>query len=185
MAVVFLDPAPTIHDGFDVASQYQMVPAGGVRRMALWVQASETEDVIVYCADPNKAHLFALYTLQGHAAIQGSGYFVKRDSAIRFFIGGRDPGATTLNVETVSGKLRGFLLLSVKPPLRRTYQLAILSDPIHVPAKELVGNNLATNMRGVRSSGWNRPTSCWSAWDRSTMSSCPWISAIPSSSTIR
>src|SRR5689334_11484363 len=100
MTVVFLDPTPSAtRDGFDLASQYQMVPAGGARRMALWVDPSETEDVIVYCADPNKAYLFGLYTVQGQAAIRGSGYFVKRNSAIRFFIGGRDPGATTLNVE--------------------------------------------------------------------------------------
>jgi hypothetical protein len=36
--------------------------------------------------------------------------------------------------------------LRVKPQLRRTYQLAIISDPIHVPTKDLVGNNLAANM---------------------------------------
>jgi hypothetical protein len=114
--------------------------------MGFWVQDDEPEDVIVYCADPNKAYLFALYTIKGYAAIQGSGYFVKRGSAIRFLIGGRDPGATVLKVETASGRPRGFLLVSVKPQLRRTYQLAIISDPIHVPAKDLVGNNLATNM---------------------------------------
>src|SRR5437762_3113679 len=107
MAVLFMDPTPSTHDGFDAAAQYQMVPAGGVRSMGLWIQPDETEDVIVYSADPNKAHLFGLYTIQGQAAIQGSGYFVKRDSAIRFFIGGRDPGPTTLIVETVTGKPRG------------------------------------------------------------------------------
>jgi hypothetical protein len=148
MTVFFMDPKGH-NDGFDAEAQYQMVPAGGVRRMGLVVQADETEDVIVYCADPNKAYLYGLDTVQGHAAIQGSGYFVQRDSAIRFFIGGRDPGPTTLNVETVSGKPRGFLLLSVKPPLYRTYQLAIISDPIHVPAKDLMGKNLATNMLGA------------------------------------
>jgi hypothetical protein len=146
MAIFFLDPQPGVPDGFDVATQYQMVPSGGVRRMALWVQASETEDVLVYCADPNKAHLFGLYAIQGSAANRGSGFFVKRDSAIRFFIGGRDPGPTTLIVESVRGAPRGFLLLSVKAQMRRTYQLGVLSDPIHVPAKELVGRNLATNM---------------------------------------
>jgi hypothetical protein len=146
MPVIFLDPSPSTNDGFDVEAQYQMVPAGGVRRMGFWVQDDEPEDVIIYCTDPNKAYLYGLYIIQGHAAIQGSGYFVKRGSAIRFFIGGRDPGATVLTVETVSGRPRGFLLVSVKPQLRRTYQLAIISDPIHVPTKDLVGNNLAANM---------------------------------------
>src|SRR5262245_58020955 len=146
MAVVFMDPQPGTNDGFDIEAQYQMVPAGGSRRMAFWVQPDESEDVIIYCTDPNKAYLWGLYVIQGHAAIQGSGYFVKRSAAIRFFIGGRDPGATSITVETVSGKPRGFLLLSVKPQLRLTYQLAVLSDPIHVPAKDLVGRNLETNM---------------------------------------
>src|SRR5262245_65893409 len=112
MTVVFLDPGPLPSNGFDQAAQYQMVPAGGVRSMALWVQADETEDVIVYCANPNKAGLSGLQALQGHAAIRGSGYFVKRGSAIRFVIRGRDPGPTTLIVESVSGKMRHFLLLA-------------------------------------------------------------------------
>ncbi len=143
MTVVFLDPQPGANDGFDVEAQYQMVPAGGSRPMGFLAQDDEPEDVIVYCTDPNKAYLWGLYIIQGHAAIQGSGYFVKRGAAIRFFIGGRDAGATVLRAETVSGKPRGFLLLSVKPQLRLTYQLAIISDPIHVPAKDLVGANLA------------------------------------------
>lgn len=148
MAIVFLDPALTPHDGFDVNSQYQMVPAGGIRSMAFGFIADEdeNEDVVIYCADPNKAFLFGLYTIQGQATIRGSGYFVKHNSFIRFFIGGRDPGATTLNVETVTGRPRGFLLLSVKPPLFLTYQLAIISDAIHVPDKAMKGNNLADNM---------------------------------------
>src|SRR4030095_3304699 len=112
-------------------------------------QNVQTDDVIVYCADPNKAYLFGLYTIQGYAAIRGSGYFVRRDSAIRFFIGGRDPGPTQLIVETVRGVRRGVLLLSVKQQLRVPYQLAIIPDPIHVPAKVLVGSNLATNMLGA------------------------------------
>jgi hypothetical protein len=146
MAVVFMDPQPGTNDGFDIEAQYQMVPAGGSRRMAFWVQPGEPEDVIIYCTDPNKAYFWGLYVIQGNAAIQGSGYFVKRGAAIRFFIGGRDPGATSITVETLSGKPRGFLLLSVKPQLYLTYQLAVLSDPVHVPAKDLVGRNLATNM---------------------------------------
>lgn len=149
MGVVFLDPAPATHDGFDVAAQYQMVPADGVRRMALWVQPDETEDVIVYPSNPNHAHVFGLFVIQGSASIRGAGYFVKRNSAIRFFIGGRDPGPTTLVVETVSGKMRGFLLISVKQQLFRTYQLAIISDPVHVPDKTIAGNNLANNMLGA------------------------------------
>src|SRR5262245_57939553 len=149
MAIFFADPAPGTHDGFDVVAQYQMIPAGGVRRMALWVQADEAEDVIVYSADPNKAYLFGLYTIEGAAAVRGSGFFVRRNSAIRFLIGGRDPGPTQVIVETVRGAPRGFLLLSVKPQLRLTYQLAVLSDRIHVPAKSLVGENLAANMLGA------------------------------------
>jgi hypothetical protein len=150
MAVVFLDPAPGTNDGFDAASQYQMVPAfGGIRRMALWVQPDEAEDVIVYCTDPNRAHLFGLHAIEGHAATRGSGFFVRRNSAIRFFIGGRDPGPATLAVETVGGKPRGFLLLSVKAQPYYTYQLAIISDSKHVPAKDLAGANLAANMLGA------------------------------------
>jgi hypothetical protein len=148
---VVLEPGLGPHKGFDAASQYQMVPAGGIRHMWLfWLDPSETDDdVIFYCADPNKAYIFGLSTIQGHAAPQGSGYFVKRHSAVRFLIGGRDPGPTMLIIETVSGKPCGFLQLSVKPPRRVTYQLAIISDATHVPAKELVGNNLATNMLGA------------------------------------
>jgi hypothetical protein len=149
MAVVFLDPQIGTNDGFDVEAQYQMVPAGGARRMAFWAMDDEPEDVIIYITDPNKAYVYGLYVLRGHANVQGSGYFVKRGAAIRFVIGGRDPGVTSMTVETVSGKTRGFLLLSIKPPLRLTYQLAVLSDPIHVPAKELVGRNLAANMAGA------------------------------------
>jgi len=78
MTVVFLDPQPGANDGFDVEAQYQMVPAGGSRRMGFLAQDDEPEDVIVYCTDPNKAYLWGLYIIQGHAAIQGSGYFVKR-----------------------------------------------------------------------------------------------------------
>lgn len=52
-------------------------------------------------------------------------------------------------VETVSGKPLGFLLISVKPRLFLTYQLAIVSDPIHVPDKAAMGNNLAINMLGA------------------------------------
>ena len=149
MAIAFQDPAPGTPDGFDGSSPYQMVPAGGVRRMGLFVQASETEDVIVFCADPNKAHLFGLSAVQFQATIRGSGFFVKRNSAILLFIGGRDPGPTMLVVETVSGTPRGFLLLSVKRQLRLTYQLAIISDTKHFPAKNLVGMNLAANMLGA------------------------------------
>lgn len=150
MTVVFMDPSPLPNKGFDAISQYQMVPAhGGVRGMGIWLQADEPEDVIVYCADPNKAHLWGLYVIQGHAAIQGSGYFIKRDSAIRFFIGGRDPGPTTLIVESVTGKPRGFLLLSVKSQLKMTYQVAVLSDPFHVPPKDIVAQNLVDNMSGA------------------------------------
>jgi hypothetical protein len=149
MAVVFLNPTPNLSNGFDTEAQYQMVPTGGVRSVALWVQADEPEDVLVYCSNPNHAYLFGLYAVQGHAVIRGSGYFVKRNSAIRFFVGGRDPGPTTLVVESASGKMRGFLLLSVKPLLKQTYQLAVISDPIHVPDKAGVGQNLAINMLGA------------------------------------
>jgi hypothetical protein len=150
MAIAFLDPAPGTPDGFDQTSPYQMVPVGGVRRMGLFVQASETEDVVVFCADPNKAELFGLFTVQGQpATARGAGFLVKRNSGIRFFIGGRNPGPTMVIVETLSGALRGFLLLSVKPQRRVTYQLAIISDPIHVPAKNQMGLNLATNALGA------------------------------------
>ncbi len=149
MGVLFLDPTPTANEGFDPAAQYQMVPAGGVRRMALFVPPDEPEDVIAFVSNPNHASVSGLLVIQGSAAIQGSGFFVKRNSAIRFFITGRDPGPTTLMVETVSGKPRGFLLISVKPRLFRTYQLAIISDPIHVPDKAGVGNSLAINMLGA------------------------------------
>jgi hypothetical protein len=54
-----------------------------------------------------------------------------------------------LVVETLKGVPRGFLLLSVKQQFRRSYQLAVISDPIHVPAKDLVGANLAANMLGA------------------------------------
>jgi hypothetical protein len=149
MGVIFLDPAPGVNSGFDVTAQYQMVPAGGVRRMGLFVQADETEDCVVFVSNPNHASLFGLFVIQGSASVAGSGFFIRRNSAIRFFISGRDPGSTTLMVETVKGKARGFLLISVKPPLFRTYQLAIISDPIHVPNKTGVGNNLAINMLGA------------------------------------
>jgi hypothetical protein len=125
------------------------VPVGGVRRMGLFVQADETEDCIVFVSNPNHASVFGLFVIQGTASVAGSGFFIKRNSAIRFFISGRDAGSTTLMVETVSGKARGFLLISVKPPLFRTYQLAIISDPIHVPDKVAMGNNLAINMLGA------------------------------------
>lgn len=149
MGVLFLDPVPSTNEGFDPAAQYQMVPTGGARRMALFVPPDEPEDVIVFVSNPNHASVSGLSTIQGSAAVRGSGFFVKRNSAIRFVIGGRDPGSTTLVVETVSGKPRGFLLISVKPRLFLTYQLAIISDPIHVPDKTGVGNNLAINMLGA------------------------------------
>ncbi len=63
MPALFLDPAPGINDGFDFDDAYQMVPAGGARRMGFWVQPDEPEDVIVYCTDPNKAYLYGLYTI--------------------------------------------------------------------------------------------------------------------------
>lgn len=149
MSVLFLDPTPSTNEGFDPVAQYQMVPSGGVRRMALFVPPDEPEDVIVFVSNPNHASVFGLFAMQGSAAIQGSGFIVKRNSAIRFFISGRDPGPTTLMVETVTGKPRGFLLISVKPRLIRTYQLTIISDPIHVPDTAAMGNNLATNMLGA------------------------------------
>jgi hypothetical protein len=154
MTVFFTDPNPIIgNEGFDSQAQYQMLPAGGgggaVRRMALVVQPDEPEDVIVFIADPNKAALFGLFAVQGSAAVQGSGFFVKRGSAIRFFLSGRDPGPTRLEVESVSGKPRGFLLISVKRPLRKTYQLGVIRDPIHIPAKDIAGANLANNMLGA------------------------------------
>jgi hypothetical protein len=126
-----------------------MVPAGGVRRMGLFVQADETEDCIAFVSNPNHASIFGLFPIQGSAFVRGSGFLIKPNSAVRFFISGRDPGSTTLVVETVSGKPRGFLLISVKPRLLRTYQLAVRSDPIHIPDKAGVGNNLAINMLGA------------------------------------
>ncbi len=153
MTVFFVDPQPINNQGFDTQAQYQMLPAGGgggaVRRMALVVQPDEPEDVIAFIADPNKATVFGLFTVKGSASVQGSGFFLRRDSAIRFFLSGRDPGPTTLNVESVTGKPRGFLLISVKPPVRKTYQLGIIRDPIHIPAKDIVGATLAANMLGA------------------------------------
>ncbi|WP_342359482.1 matrixin family metalloprotease [Terrarubrum flagellatum] len=150
MAVVFLDPEPSTGDGFDVAAQYQMVPSGGHRRMGLWVQADETEDVIIYPADPNKIGLWGLYTIDGRPAVtRGAGYQVARNSAIRFFMRGRDPGPTALIVETVSGKPRSFLLVSVKTQRALTYQLYVLSDAVRKPNIVESGGEMKTIMADV------------------------------------
>jgi len=113
MSCLFLDPDRNLpNQGFDLERQYQMVPAGGTRRMGFAMLPDEPEDVIIYCDNPNKAFLWGLYALTGKAVPQGSGYLIARNSAVRFYI-------TGIRVESVSGKMRGFLLISVKP----------LSDP--------------------------------------------------------
>jgi hypothetical protein len=152
MAIIFMDPDPTHNDGFDVAAQYHMIPARGNRKIALWATDEEKEDLLVYSADPNKAFISDAKAIRGRVSQAGSGFLLQRsadgfkDVAVTFSIGGRDPGSTVLKVETERGRLRGFLLVSVKAEYRLTYQLCVVRDPIHIPAKELVGANLAQNM---------------------------------------
>src|SRR6202011_1918665 len=100
MSCLFLDPDyPNLpNPGFDLEGQYQMVPAGGTRRMG-FATPDEPEDVIIYCVDPNKAWLWGLYSLTGKAAPQGSGFLIGRNSAVRFYITGRDPRPTAIRVE--------------------------------------------------------------------------------------
>jgi hypothetical protein len=151
MSCLFLDPDRNLpNQGFDLERQYQMVPAGGTRRMGFAMLPDEPEDVIIYCDNPNKAFLWSLYALTGKAVPQGSGYLIARNSAVRFYITGRDLGPAAIRVESVSGKMRGFLLISVKPlvgPL--TYQLHILSDMKHVPDKAKAAAEMITTMQAV------------------------------------
>jgi hypothetical protein len=49
-----------------------MAQAGGSRRLAFWAQDDEPGDVIVYCTDPDKAYLWALYVIRGPLPIKAA-----------------------------------------------------------------------------------------------------------------
>lgn len=148
MSIIFMHPSASTTSGFDAEAQYQMLPSGGVRSMAIWAPG-ETEDLLIYPADPNKVGLFGLFALQGKAAVRGAGFSLQKEGAARFFLSGRDPGPTTLIVETERGRPRGFLLISVKPLRTVTYQLYVLNDAIRHPDLASSVTEMATNINAA------------------------------------
>lgn len=153
LSLGFFDPSPPAEKfkrGFDEDPEYQMVPLGETRTVLLHSFLNEPGDVFVFVDDRSKARIKNFFGTSGAPPeAADDGLVLHSNSAVLLTIEGIAPGRTRIVAESATLGRRRSCRLSVKPRLPITYQLAVLSDGIHVPDFNLCSRNLAANMQGA------------------------------------
>ncbi len=118
--------------GFDVASQYLMLPPGQTRRIRL-VTPPSPEPFFIRSLSSSPAELKNFVSISGKFESNGQGIKIDGDSIIAFDALAKQPGLATINVDAPTPAAGQQLNISVKTQKTLTYKYYNITDLLRPP----------------------------------------------------